>query len=163
MTVKELNSSRGLLVDTNLLLLLVIGALSPEQIGNHKRTNKYSVEDYRLLLAFVDRFRIVITTPNILTETSNLLGEYSYQGQQGLQLLERVAQVMQEVYYESMPTMAAYSACYLKFGLSDTAIQCAAKENYLVLTDDLNFCAYLQGQGLLALNFNNLRSGYILG
>ena len=72
MTIAKLLSSKGLLVDTNLLVLLVIGALNPDQISDHKLTSKYSAVDYRLLKSFVDRFKLVVTTPNILTETWGL-------------------------------------------------------------------------------------------
>jgi hypothetical protein len=162
MTATKFSSSKGLLIDTNLLVLLVVGALNPDQISVYKRTNQYSSEDYQLLLSFVDRFRVVATTPNILTEASNLLEGYAYRGQQAFTLLERVAQVTHEIFYDSLPTMMSYSRSYLKFGLSDATIHRVAEDNYLVLTDDLNFCAYLQGQGLIAINFNNLRTDTLL-
>lgn len=162
MITTDLRKSKGLLIDTNLLILLVVGALNPDQISRYKRTNTYTAEDYQLLLSFVDRFRLVVTTPNILTEASNLLEGYTYRNQSALSLLERVAQFMQEVYHESLPTMQSYAKSYRKFGLSDATIHRVAEENYLVLTDDLNFCAYLQNQGLLAINFNNLRTDYLL-
>ncbi len=162
MLLTDLRKTKGLLIDTNLLVLLVVGALNPDHISSHKRTNTYTAEDYRLLLSFVDRFRVIITTPNILTEASNLLEGYTYQNQSALALLERVTQVMQEIFYESTPTMHTYTRSYLKFGLSDATIYRIAEENYLILTDDLNFCAYLQHQGLLAINFNNLRTDHLL-
>lgn len=99
----------------------------------------------------------MVTTPNILTEVSNLLEGYSYKGQQALTILERFATGTKEISHESSSTMNLHPKSYLKFGLSDAVIHRIAEENYLVLTDDLNFCAYLQGQGLLAINFTNLR------
>lgn len=162
MTTIDLIKSKGLLIDTNLLVLLVVGALNPDQISSYKRTNTYSAEDYQLLLSFVERFRLVVTTPNILTEASNLLEGYDYRGQQALVLLERVTQVMHEVFYDSPSIMSTYPKSYIKFGLSDAVIHRIAEENYLILTDDLNFCAYLQGQGLMAINFNNLRTDFLL-
>ena len=162
MTVTKLGTSKGLVVDTNLLVVLVIGSLDPDQISSHKLTSRYSAEDYHLLKSFVDRFKVVVTTPNILTEASNLLENYVYRGQQALTVLERVAQFMHEVVYDSLPTMSTHPKSYLKFGLSDAVIQCVAENNYAVLTDDLNFCAYLQGQGLVAVNFNNLLTDTLL-
>ena len=154
------------MIDANLLILLIVGNLNPNQINTHKRTsNRYTVEDYALLLSFVDQFMLkaVVTTPNILTEVSNLLEGYSYKGLQALTLLERFAQSTKEIFLDSSSTMTLYPKCYLKFGLSDTVIHRLASESYLVLTDDLNFCAYLQGQGLLSINFNNLRTNFLLG
>lgn len=160
MTLTELHAANGLLIDANLLILLIVGNLNPAHIHTHKRTaNKYSAEDYTLLISFVDQFKAsaVVTTPNILTEVSNLLEGYSYKGQQALTILERFATGTKEISHESSSTMNLHPKSYLKFGLSDAVIHRIAEENYLVLTDDLNFCAYLQGQGLLAINFTNLR------
>jgi len=42
--------SKGLLVDTNLLLLYIVGSLNPEKIARHKRTDKFTIEDYKLFL-----------------------------------------------------------------------------------------------------------------
>jgi hypothetical protein len=162
MTVADLRKSRGLLIDTNLLVLLIVGALGPEQIGKHKLTSKYIEEDYRLLLSFAKQFEHITTTPTILTEASNLLEGYAYKGQEALVLLQRIVEVAEELAFGSISTMTAYSKSYIKFGLSDATIHRVAQENYLVLTDDLRLCAYLQGLGLLAINFNNLRTGYLL-
>ena len=162
MIVTKLRASKGLLVDTNLLVVLVIGALNPDQISRHKRTSKYSASDYWLLQSFVDRFKVVVTTPNILTEASNLLEGYTYQGQQALTILERIAQFTHEVFYDSSPIMSTHPKSYLKFGLSDAVIHRIAEDNYAVLTDDLKFCTYLQGLGLTAINFNNLLTDSLL-
>ena len=162
MIVTKLRASKGLLVDTNLLVVLVIGALNPDQVSRHKRTSNYLASDYQLLQSFVDQFKVVVTTPNILTEASNLLEGYAYRGQQAFVILERIAQFTHEVFYDSVPTMSTYPKSYLKFGLSDAVIHRIAEDNYAVLTDDLNFCAYLQGLGLVAVNFNNLLTDTLL-
>ena len=157
MNVTELYSSKGLLIDTNLLVLLIVGTINPTQISSHKRTTSYSADDYSLLLAFANRFKLLVTTPNILTEASNLLEGYSYRGNYALVTLERFTQGTKEIICESLSTMHGYPKSYLKYGLSDAVIHRVASEKYLILTDDLNFCAYLQGNGLLSINFNNLR------
>jgi hypothetical protein len=162
MTDTKPSASKGLLIDTNLLVLWVIGAMSPSQISTYKRTTQYSSEDYTLLISYIDRFKVVLTTPNILTEASNLLEGYTYKGQNALLLLERIAQKTQEVFHGSSSIMDIHSKSYLNFGLSDATIHRVAADNYIVLTDDLKFCSYLQGLGLLAINFNNLRTDLLL-
>ncbi|MCY7357876.1 MAG: hypothetical protein LH609_10485 [Rudanella sp.] len=72
MTRAELARKSGLLLDTNLLVLLVIGQYDPKRINGHKRLQSYTSEDYDLLLGFMSLFRTFATTPNILTEVSNL-------------------------------------------------------------------------------------------
>ena len=162
MTLIDIQRAKGLIIDTNLLVLLVIGTLDINQIPGHNLTNRYTRDDYHLLVSFIERFRITIVTPNILTEASNHLEKYSYKGQQALTVLHSIAQVMTELFYDSVPTMNAYTKSYLKFGLSDSIIHCIAEQDYLVLTDDLNLCYYLQGHNLLAFNFNHLRTNSLL-
>lgn len=162
MTLTDLQRVRGLLIDTNLLVLLVIGSVSPTAIAGNKRLSAYTVTDYKLLLSFVERFSALFTTPHILTEVSNLIGCETKQQQQGLEILKLLTQRMEEVLPASQETMGTHSRSYLKFGLSDASIHRVAADNLLVLTDDLNFCYYLQGQNILALNFNNLRTEYLL-
>ena len=162
MTLNDLRNTKGLLIDTNLLVLLVIGSMDVNQISGHNLTNKYTYDDYNLLVSFMERFKEIVVTPNILTEASNLLETYSYKGQQALTVLQNIAGVMTELFSESVPTMNAYSKSYLKFGLSDSIIHYLAERNYLVLTDDLKLCYYLQGHSLLAFNFNHLRTDSLL-
>ncbi len=66
--------NKGILVDSNLLLLYFLGKYNKSLIQRFKRTNKYVIEDYELLTSVIEFFTRVITTPNILTEISNLSG-----------------------------------------------------------------------------------------
>ena len=62
----------GLLIDSNLFLLWVVGSTNESRIARFNRTQKYSVEDFRLLRILVHEFQEVVTSPHILTELSNL-------------------------------------------------------------------------------------------
>ncbi len=66
---------QGLLIDSNLLLLLFVGQYDPTRIQKFKRTDQFTVGDYELLADYVEQFRELVTTPSILTEVSNLLGQ----------------------------------------------------------------------------------------
>jgi len=63
---------RGLLVETNLLLLYLIGRTNQNQISKFKRTQVFTIEDFDLLGRFMGKFKTLITTPHVLTELSNL-------------------------------------------------------------------------------------------
>ncbi len=43
--------TKGVLVDSNLLLLLFIGSYDPQRIKKFKRTQEYTFEDFELLSA----------------------------------------------------------------------------------------------------------------
>ncbi len=62
----------GLPVDTNLLVLFVVGAVNRERIESFERTSSYTKEDYKLLLQFLANFKKLHTSPHVLAEVSNL-------------------------------------------------------------------------------------------
>lgn len=64
----------GILIDTNLLLLFVVGWFNPLFISKISRTAGFSYTDFQLVSKTVDYFDIRVTTPSTLTEASNLPG-----------------------------------------------------------------------------------------
>jgi hypothetical protein len=64
--------ANGLFLDSNLLLLLLIGAVERGLVIRFKRTRVFLQEDYDLLCDVVAQFTRVVTTPHVLAEVSNL-------------------------------------------------------------------------------------------
>jgi len=73
MNSKE-NYQNSILIDTNILLFLVIGSVDEKLITKIKRTNTFTINEFKLLLDFIKPFSNIVVTPKILTEVSNLLG-----------------------------------------------------------------------------------------
>src|SRR5580698_6784272 len=69
------HSSRGILIDTNVLLLLYVGSLDRNLVPKFKRTDRFAPEDYDALRKLIRPFKTVLTTHHILTEVCNLLGQ----------------------------------------------------------------------------------------
>jgi hypothetical protein len=66
------------LVDSNLLLLYLVGKSDARIIPRFSRTQKYTIEDFQMLSQLLENFfSAVATTPNILTEVSNLVTKLS--------------------------------------------------------------------------------------
>src|ERR1044071_4201631 len=61
------------ILDSNLLVLFIVGKTSPGLIEKHRRLQAYSESDFDLLIEFIAPMSQVIVTPNTLTEASNLL------------------------------------------------------------------------------------------
>lgn len=149
----------GLLVDTNVLLLYFIGSFDPAQISRFKRTaDRFVAEDYDILVGLLSRFDKVVTTPNILTEVSNLCGQMG-----GLlpdlyfaRFAERIS-VLDERYVASKELAARKEL--VKFGLTDAGILRLAEHTLLVLTDDFRLSQYMQKLAVDVVNFNHLRTG----
>ena len=64
--------ANGVIIDTNLFLLLVIGNYDTRRISTFKNTISYTVDDFGLVLRLIALFERRVTTPNILTEVDNL-------------------------------------------------------------------------------------------
>lgn len=65
--------STVLVLDTNLIVLLVVGLADEQAVPKHKRTRAYSINDFRLLLKIISTYQEVRVIPNALSEASNLL------------------------------------------------------------------------------------------
>lgn len=65
----------GVLMDTNLLLLYLVGAFDPEEVPRFKRTSQFTPADFALLVRFLELFQRIVTTPHVLTEAGNLAGQ----------------------------------------------------------------------------------------
>lgn len=146
----------GVLVDTNLLLLYLVGAYDPYRIQRFSRTEQFDPDDFLVLDNFLQQFGRVVTTPHILTETSNLLGQLSGQVKAGCFLLLRESISRMREHSASAAAVAANPG-FLQFGITDAAIAEAAPNAYMVLTDDLPLYGYLSNRGVDVLNFNNIR------
>jgi rRNA-processing protein FCF1 len=147
---------RGILIDTNILLLFFVGAVNRERISKFNRTQQYEPEDYDLLLQIIDFFSKRVTTPNILTEVYNLSNQLSEpERSQCLTILAKSISLFMENYIPSNEVSQYIE--FTRFGLTDCGIMELARNRYLVLTDDLKLTVHLQSQGIDTVNFNNLR------
>lgn len=147
--------SKGILIDTNLLLLLMVGGTP--SIKNFKRTNMYTSTDYDLLLRLIDQFGKIIATPHILAEVSNLTnGLYGEQLEHFFHTLKRsLNSIVVEVHRPAVEIAESYSLS--PYGLADVGIMAVAKDNYLVLTDDLRVASFALRHSVDVINFNHVR------
>jgi hypothetical protein len=64
----------AVIIDTNLLSLLVVGAASRDYIALHKRLQSdFSLTEYELLVELIALFSDIILLPHIVAETSSLI------------------------------------------------------------------------------------------
>ena len=143
-------------MDTNLLLLYLVGAYDRRLVSRFKRTaDRFEPEDFDTLARLLGQFDVIVTTPYVLTEASNFLGQLSGRvKEECFTLFARSISKMSEKH--TLATNLSRSPAFIKFGLTDVSIHEAAKD-YLVLTDDFPLAGYLGRQGVDVLNFNNIR------
>jgi len=147
---------RGVLVDTNLLLLYFIGSFDRGLVGRFKRTQPFTGEDYDFLDEFLERFSRVVTTPHVLAEVNSLSGQLGEPKRTRYfqDFAERIA-TLDERYVASTRLAAAQQ--FPRLGLTDTGILHVAQSGLLVLTDDLALSGSLKLVGVEVVNFTHLR------
>jgi hypothetical protein len=146
--------TKGLFVDTNLLILYLVGKANPHRVAQYKRTRAYTEEDFHLIDWFVNQFSLISTTPHVLTEVSNL----ATPGRETARVREHMRALvgsMAEHYFASSGLTAQGE--FVDFGLTDTAILRLAGEDLLFLTDDLDLFLALEKRNAASINFHHLR------
>ena len=75
-------SQNGLLIDTNLLVLLLLGSHRPtlEYIRSCNRTSSYDLDDLQRVLLLSQKASKIIVTPQILAELANLTFDMDHRG-----------------------------------------------------------------------------------
>lgn len=146
------------LLDTNLLVLLIVGSASRRYIGVHKRTRVYSPDDFDRLRRRLDQATGLLTTPNILSEASNLARQIREPARSVIgAVLQRFIASSAETYVES--SKAASHPSYLRLGLTDAAILEAQTDDVVLLTDDLDLYLASARAGRAVINFSHDRDG----
>lgn len=159
MTLTELRQQNGIILDTNLMLLYCVGQYDPFMIPRYtERLSRYTVDDYKLLLQFVALFKKVVTTPNVLTETINLMDKKSGRFTKVLEQFAVYITTLEELTISSSHIVSQYPRQFLTFGLTDLVLHELAQQSYLVLTDDTAIWSFMAGQKGAAMNFDQLRA-----
>ena len=60
-------------IDTNLMVLLIVGSASRSYISRHKRLDGYTADDFDMLGLIIAEFSEIILLPHILAEVSNII------------------------------------------------------------------------------------------
>lgn len=156
--VIQWHASKGLLIDTNLLLLYLVGLYDRELIYKFKRTRQYDTDDYEFVHGFIARFPHVVLTPHVITEVSNLSGALPDEPRRsfcsiavGVLRASKEKNISKDVILDSehLP----------RFGFTDVSILEATKRfGCVVLTDDRSLTELLLGAERWVVNLNYIRT-----
>jgi hypothetical protein len=108
-------------LDTNLLILLVVGRTDLAYLASHKRTRQFDPVDHRVVEALVAAYDGLATSPHVLAEASNLLRQIGNPARDRIQATFRhVVSLCDE------RAMSGEEACgreeFVALGLTDAAI-----------------------------------------
>lgn len=144
-----------LLVDTNVLMLLLIGRWDRTRISRFRRTDRFDAADFDKLEAHLRRYAGLVTTAPVLTEASNLMGNAFHQ---------TIARTVVEVCSGFDEHVAAkerifVDGAFARLGFGDSSILVAAEADreLVVLTDDIGLYLELLTRAFQAVNFHHLR------
>ncbi len=142
---------KGIILDTNVLLLYLVGTFDLNLIKKFSRTADFSEEDFNLVSTFINLFSIKITTPHILTEVSNLFGNKK----ELHETIRNYLTLAEEKFSESKDV--TQNTVFVELGLTDTAIIETAQNSYLVFTDDNPLYHFLINSNIDAVNLDQIR------
>lgn len=144
-------------VDTNALILLIVGLIDKSLISSHKRTSIYDSVDFDNLAFLIGDLEKIVTTPNVLTEVDNLLNNF----QKGhrwtyFQLLRELIFKSNEKYLQSK--LCLDSNALFELGLTDTGVLEICKECDLLITGDSKLADYASAFGIKVIDLVKIRN-----
>lgn len=147
---------RFLLLDTQLLVLLLVGLTDKSLIGRHKRLKAYSEPDFELLKSTIARVSSLVVTPNTLTEVSNLIRQVPEPHSTKIsETMREFVLATEERHVES--NQAVRMEHFAKLGLTDAVVINICENSVPLLTADLDLYLSALRSGIEAVNFNHLR------
>ena len=148
--------SRGVLIDTNLFVLLIVGLVNRERIPRFKRTSHYTPEDWDLLVGLIEQIPRRYAIAHVLAEVNTLTDMKGQEKVIAREMLHRVIAITEELHIPSVEVCA--SSYYCRLGLTDAAIGLAARKcGCSVLTNDSDLYIALMEEGASVLRFDHLR------
>lgn len=124
-----------ILIDTNALLVLILGLIEPKSISKNKRASIYEEEDFNNLPYMIGDFSNLVIFPNIWTELDNLLnnitGDNKYRY---CEILKQLSKKITEKYIET--SISINSDLFYQLGLTDSLIIYHGKNCDFIITGD---------------------------
>ena len=149
--------SGNLALDSNLTLVLAVGRTGIHLMGRHKRLRQYSEVDFNLLLGFVAGADPLVTTPNALTEISNI-ATFGIIDPARAQIISSVRGLIDAFYEIYKPSKElAHHPAFSRLGLADCAWLATLDARTRFLTVDLELYLAASKQGHDAINFNHIK------
>ena len=149
----------GLLLDSSLLLLWIVGSLDRNLVHQHRRLAAYTARDFDILIDLVSQRGTVYVTPNTLTEATNLLMQHrDPQRTRLLEMLRASIAESEEVIVTS--SLAAGRTEFLRLGLTDAVLLEAIAPFRPLVTADLELylaaVTLANGEAMLFSSFREL-------
>lgn len=148
---------KGLIVDTNLLLVYLVGCYDADYLARFSRTSGYTEKDFKKLDSFINSFQFIYVTPQILTELlyfSKEIPEVKFN--KYIEVLTDKLSTFKEGYIDKKIIFKEKNNL-IRFGFTDCSIIEAAKRySCTVLTTDFPLSGSMKANNLKAINWVEL-------
>ena len=152
----EACAKKGVVLDTNLLLLTFVGTHDRSLISRFKRTAKYAPEEFDAIIRLLTLFRVRATTPHVLTEVVDLASQLHEPVRERLLTEIRTYFGPLEERFARARDLAM-DAAFPQIGLADSSVAQLCAEGFGLVTDDFPLANRLARRGMRVLNFNTIR------
>ena len=155
----------NLIVDTNLLLLYLVGSYNIEFIEYCRRIKKYTKNDFIKVRNIILAYQKIYITPQILAEISNLSEDIKNPKREPYlgKLIEIVRKFNEE--YVSLLKLIPNKKLVSQIGFTDISImETAKKYNCMLFTDDFPLAQIASLNQCTVINYTNIQGhewGYI--
>ena len=155
-------ATKGVIFDTNVLLVFLIGLWDAKVISKFNRTSSYTEDDFELLLLIANKVGRIVITPHILTEACNLSDTLNKK--HGYRIYEVITMMLKDTKERRQEAIRLTADPLFNYlGIADMSLIDASKRHHLIVTDDLMCATTINDSGGLAININNLRGTDWLG
>lgn len=154
----EYYQSKGIIIDTDIMLVYIVGSCDLDYISQFKRTDKYCAEDHKVISYVISCFSKKVVTPHILAELSNLSLQARKEEREDyfnifMELLKRTTED-----YIGKDIVLSFPLFPI-IGVTDLGIiEAAKKSSYLVFTNDKYLVGQARKKGVSVLRLNDIRT-----
>lgn len=152
------------LIDTNALVVLIVGLVEPNLFKTHNKTSIYDKDDFEELLSVIESVEHLIILPNVWTELDNLLNGFT--GHHKEKYIEEIKAGLQdstEIYVESKIGVEHHS--FYNLGLTDSLIlhYSLTKDCELLITSDSQLSDYARANEIAVYDMVKIKNEKING
>ncbi|OUP06024.1 hypothetical protein [Collinsella sp. An2] len=152
-----MKSPRSIALDSNVLTLFIVGLYNRNAISKHRRLKAYEASHFDKLVALIESFDYLVTTPQSLAEVSNLLDFDKQSARHTMGLLKGLLQgasSQDEIHEQLFPSrLIVEEESYMWLGLADASFVQLAKRGVPVITADARLFARLIAFNSQCVNF----------
>ena len=150
--------SKGVIFDTELLLVVCIGIKDQNSISRNKRTSSYDKTDFNNFINILRFAGKRFVSPQILGELTNFVDDLTEPlRSEVLTIVKELCNGQEEIYVEK-EILLKNRYWFFKTGFSDTSLlQICKDEKCVLFSSDFKLTGLANKAGLTAINYRNLQ------